>query len=149
MARFRKLTKRKTPARKRTYATRRRWSTKAKTPVRRARRTYAKKNPLGTAHTKELETVIAISAGGALAGFVEGMQDRGQLPDLPMGVEPSLLIGAAMVAIPVTMKMKGKNATYAALLGTGMLAAAAKDYVSNLVAPADVALDVAAELAEL
>jgi len=93
--------------------------------------------------------VIAISAGGALAGFVEGMQDRGQLPDLPMGVEPSLLIGAAMVAIPVTMKMKGKNATYAALLGTGMLAAAAKDYVSNLVAPADVALDVAAELAEL
>jgi len=146
MARFRKATKRKSPARTRTYPTKRRWSTKA--PVRRARRTYGKKNPLGTAHTKEWGTVIAISAGGALAGLVEGMQDRGQIPDIPGGIEPSLLIGAAMVAIPVSMKMKGRNATYAALLGTGMLAAAAKDYVSNMYAPAEVAVQTAAELAE-
>lgn len=147
MARFRKSS-RKRASRKRTYPTARRWSTKAKPPVRKARRAYAKKNPLGTAHTKEWETVIAITAGGALAGLVEGMQDRGQLPDIPGGVEPSILIGAAMVAIPVTMKMKGKNATYAALLGTGMLAAGAKDFVSNMYAPAEVAVEVAAELAE-
>ena len=126
------------------------YSRKPQGTVRRARRKYAKKsNPLGTEHTKEIGTVIAITAGGAAAGFVEGLQDRGQLPDLPMNLEPSLVLGAALVAVPIAMKMKGKNATIAALLGTGMLAAAAKEYVSNAVAPADVAIATAADLAEM
>ncbi len=119
-------------------------------PVVRARRKYRarKANPIGTQHTKEVGTVVAIAAGGALAGLIEGMQDRQQLPDLPMDLEPGLVIGAALVAIPVAMKMKGRNATIAALLGTGMLAAAAKEYVSNMYTPADVAMANAAEVAE-
>lgn len=115
---------------------------------RRRRRQMKRGNPIGTQHTKELQTVLAIAAGGSLAGLVEGMQDRGQLPDIPGNIEPSLLVGAALVGIPVFGKMKGKTATYAALLGSGMLAAAAKEYVSNAYAPAEVAVQTAAELAE-
>ena len=130
---------------KRRRPTKKRRSPARKAPVARARRRYRarKTNPIGTQHTKEVGTVVAIAAGGALAGLVEGMQDRQQLPDLPMDLEPGLVIGAALVAVPVALKMKGRNATIAALLGTGMLAAAAKEYVSNIYAPAGVALDVA------
>jgi len=140
----RKSTKKYQPRRTATLA----YSKRPQGIVKRARRKFARKNPLGTAHTKEWGTVLAISAGGALAGVLEGMQDRAQLPDIPGGIEPSLLVGAALTAIPIMMKMKGKQATWAALVGTGMLASAAKDYTSNMYAPAEVAVETAAELAE-
>jgi hypothetical protein len=76
-----------------------------------------------------LTETAAITAGGAAAGFAQGMY-----PDGIFGIDPALIAGGALVVAGIYLAGNGQGTTgkVSTYVGSGMLAAWAADFTSDM-----------------